>query len=45
MIFTKMIFTKMIFTKMIFTKIGVSRRQDLVAALTGRTPPSVHAAP
>jgi DNA-binding CsgD family transcriptional regulator len=31
--------------KMIFGKMGVSRRQELVAALTGRTPPSAHVAP
>jgi len=31
--------------KMIFGKMGVSRRQDMVAALTGRTPTAAHAAP
>jgi hypothetical protein len=31
--------------KMIFGKVGVSRRQELAAALTGRTPPSAHVAP
>ena len=31
--------------KMIFAKMGVSRRQDMVAALTGRTPGAAHAAP
>ena len=31
--------------KMIFGKMGVSRRQDMVATLTGRTPTAAHAAP
>ena len=31
--------------KMIFGKMGVSRRQDMAAALTGRTPAPAHAAP
>jgi DNA-binding CsgD family transcriptional regulator len=31
--------------KVIFAKTGVSRRQDLVAALTGKTPASGRAAP
>ena len=31
--------------KMIFAKMGVSRRQDMVATLTGRTPTAAHAAP
>jgi DNA-binding CsgD family transcriptional regulator len=31
--------------KMIFGKVGVSRREDLAAALTGRTPTAAHAAP
>ena len=31
--------------KMIFGKVGVTRREDLAAALTGRTPPLGHAAP
>ena len=31
--------------KMIFGKMGVSRRQDMVTALTGRTPTPAHAAP
>jgi DNA-binding CsgD family transcriptional regulator len=31
--------------KTIFGKTGVSRRQDLVAALTGRAPAQAHAAP
>ena len=31
--------------KMIFGKMGVSRRQDMIAALTGRTPTPAHAAP
>jgi DNA-binding CsgD family transcriptional regulator len=31
--------------KMIFGKVGVGRRQDLAAALAGRTPPSAYVAP
>jgi DNA-binding CsgD family transcriptional regulator len=31
--------------KTIFGKTGVSRRQDLVAVLTGRAPAQAHAAP
>ena len=31
--------------KMIFGKMGVSRRQDMIATLTGRTPTAAHAAP
>jgi DNA-binding CsgD family transcriptional regulator len=31
--------------KMIFGKMGISRRQDMAAALTGRTPTAAHAAP
>jgi DNA-binding CsgD family transcriptional regulator len=31
--------------KMMFGKVGVSRRQEPAAALTGRTPPSAHVAP
>ena len=31
--------------KMIFGKTGVSRRQDMIATLTGRTPTAAHAAP
>jgi DNA-binding CsgD family transcriptional regulator len=31
--------------KMIFAKMGVSRRQDMVATLTGRTPTAAHTAP
>ena len=30
--------------KMIFGKMGVSRRQDMAATLTGRTPTAAHAA-
>ena len=30
--------------KMIFAKMGVSRRQDMVATLTGRAPTAAHAA-
>jgi len=33
------------YLKMIFGKIGVSRRQDLIAVLTGKTPTSAHVAP
>ena len=31
--------------KMIFGKMGVSRRQDMVATLTGRTPAPAHTVP
>ena len=31
--------------KMIFGKMGVSRRQDIVATLTGRTPAPAHTVP